>query len=94
MKSNIKVQLLFLGFFNAASRRCHECIKAAILNPLPALSCTHDYENRKFEESYFDFALVLIIVALLFTPLELIAAILIIMGTRKSRQRIEDGSLA
>lgn len=48
---------------------------------------------RKFEESYFDFALVMIIVALLFTPLELIAAILIIMGTRKSRQRIEDGSL-
>ncbi len=49
--------------------------------------------SRKFEESYFDYALVLILVSLVFTPAELIAAILIIMGTRKSNQRIEDGSL-
>lgn len=49
--------------------------------------------SSKFEESYFDYALVLIIVSLFFTPLGLIAAALVIWGTRRSGQRLKDADL-
>lgn len=47
----------------------------------------------RFEESYFDYTIILIIVSLLFTPISLIAAILVLLGIRKSKQRINDAGL-
>jgi hypothetical protein len=49
--------------------------------------------STKFEESFFDYALVLIIVSLLFTPLLLVAAIFILMGIKRSNDRIKDTAL-
>ncbi len=49
--------------------------------------------SKKFEESYFDYALVLIIVSILFTPLFLLAAIFILLGIKRSGNRIKDAAL-
>lgn len=49
--------------------------------------------STKFEETYYDYALVLIVVSLFFTPLGLIAAILILIGTRRSAGRLKGSNL-
>lgn len=47
----------------------------------------------KFEESFFDYALVLVIISVLFSPAGLIAAILVLLGVGRSQQRIKDSAL-
>lgn len=47
----------------------------------------------KFEDSYFDYGLVLIIVSLFFSPIGLIAAVLIFLGVKRSKQRLDNAKI-